>query len=126
MDKKNLKVLLVDREDICSAVSRLLRLILGIGSNSIISVNSAKEAMTLIESDPSFFSLLITGNILGTRTRPGLTGLGLVEEVKKIAPDLKVILTSGAGRPSLPEGVIFLDKPFETQELSNAIKKALL
>ena len=63
-------------------------------------------------------------------TMPILGGLEAVELLKKINPDVRVILLSGYNIPeeagkSFGENVVgFIKKPFEIKELSNAVIQA--
>jgi len=62
---------------------------------------------------------------------PEMTGIELAEQVKKVHPQLPVILWSGyadlSGHESLVSGTIehILHKPFTVQGLSQVIHKAL-
>ena len=71
-------------------------------------------------------------NLLITDLRmPGMDGIGLLKEVKRISPDTEVILISGAGSiesavEAMREGAYdFLTKPLERVVVLKAIDKAL-
>lgn len=62
---------------------------------------------------------------------PGLSGQELFSELKKIKPEVKVILSSGyaaediAGELMENEGADFIEKPYSLAELVEKINKAL-
>ena len=53
---------------------------------------------------------------------PGMSGVQLVKEVRKLRPDLKIVIASGysadaAGNGELPADVSFLPKPYNDSQL---------
>jgi FixJ family two-component response regulator len=62
---------------------------------------------------------------------PGMNGLELAEEVKKISPDIPILLCSGFGdvqavNVAVQKGlVIKLDKPVVLNAMAEALKKCL-
>ena len=80
----------------------------------------------MIMARPYWYDLLITDY-----TMPGMTGLDLVAEVKRIRPGMPVILCSGYNdkvdeRTAATFGIqAFVAKPFDRQKLSVAIKNAV-
>lgn len=57
---------------------------------------------------------------------PGMMGTEVRDEIRTIAPECRIIMTSGHTEPSeyITEGDIFLKKPFNIQELTDALKSA--
>lgn len=93
---------------------------------SVSIANNGLEAFEMIRSNPYWFDLLITDY-----TMPGMTGLDLTEEVKRIRPGMPVVLCSGysdkvdeASASSF--GIkAFVAKPFDRQKLSFAVNDAI-
>jgi FixJ family two-component response regulator len=61
---------------------------------------------------------------------PEMGGKDAYQHLKKINPDVKVVFTSGYGPQDRPDllgspGMIFLQKPFHTELLYQAIQTAL-
>jgi CheY-like chemotaxis protein len=83
-------------------------------------------ALALVRSDPHRFDLVITD-----QTMPQMTGLALAMELRKIRPDLPVILVTGYSHSLTPRGVEaaglrqLLLKPFTIQSLGEAVSAAL-
>ena len=81
----------------------------------------ATEALTLLQQDPQI-EILLTD--LGL---PGMNGRQLVEEARRLKPDLKVIVASGystearaGGRPD-DKDIVHLVKPFDLTQLRKAL-----
>ncbi|MGC4099406.1 MAG: PAS domain S-box protein [Nitrospira sp.] len=116
-------ILFVDDED---AVARFGREVLeSLGYYPVVCRTPA-EALEVFQVEPKRFDLLITD-----RTMPGMSGDRLVQECRRLRPDLSVILCSGSsGTPGLgeacPQGVMeCLLKPLTLHELAYAIRRAL-
>jgi signal transduction histidine kinase/DNA-binding response OmpR family regulator len=80
------------------------------------------EALAILQRDPQI-EILLTD--LGL---PGMNGRQLVEEARRLRPDLKVIIASGystegaaGGRPK-DEGIRHLTKPFDLGQLRRALE----
>lgn len=116
-------ILFVDDED---SVVRFGREVLeSLGYYPVV-CRTAAEALEIFQMEPKRFDLLITD-----RTMPGMSGDRLVQECRRLRPDLAVILCSGSnGIPGLGEacsqGVMeCLLKPLTLHELAYAIRRAL-
>lgn len=90
---------------------------------SFAAATSGKEALALAES--TAFDLAITDRMM-----PGMDGFQLTSELRKINPQLKVLLISGlaapasaASLPSPPDA--FLAKPFTRDSLQTAVRGLL-
>jgi two-component SAPR family response regulator len=57
---------------------------------------------------------------------PNMSGRELTEEIRKIAPRVRIVWCSGYVRSSQPEDEApYLQKPFTSQDLLRAVKNAL-
>jgi hypothetical protein len=117
------RVLYVDDE---ADLSRLWkRLLEGIGYQVEVFANGT-DALEALRARPRAFDV-----VLSDLTMPGMTGLALAEEVRRLRPDLPVLLMSGYsdGVPeeALASGLLraVLPKPFSTQALARALREAL-
>ena len=115
------KALLVDdEEEFVSTLAERLRM-RGIQA---VSVTDGQEALARIEADPPDVVVLDV-------MMPGLGGLNVLQQVKAIRPDLKVILLTGRG--STKEGIDgmrmgaydYLMKPVQIEELIERMKAAI-
>ena len=114
------RVMIVDDEaEVCVYVALALKR-LGFQSSATTDPN---EALATILEDPGRFRLLLTDERM-----PGLSGLQLMKRVWASHPEFPVVLMSGYGwgiDPSALQGVGFLGKPFEINDLEKALRHAL-
>jgi CheY-like chemotaxis protein len=115
-------VLVVDDEEpIRIAVRRILE---GDGYHVIEAENGAK-AVTLLEADRTVHVLLTDLEM------PELTGEEMVRQLREKRPDLRVLYVTGhvdrlfSERPVLREGEAFVEKPFTSKGLLEAISLLL-
>jgi signal transduction histidine kinase len=115
-------VLVVDDDDhVRQIVERLLR----DADYGVLSAANGDEAVTLYEENAAEIDL-----VLVDMTMPGMNGLETLTELRKRAPDAKVILTSGYSDSSA-EAVEqagfseFLAKPYQPAELYRVLAKVL-
>ncbi|HVZ27265.1 MAG TPA: response regulator [Rhizomicrobium sp.] len=78
-----------------------------------------EEALALVRSDPGI-GILFTD--LGL---PGMNGRQLVEEARRLKPDIKIIIASGystgAGSPPEDKDIVRLTKPYDMNQLRKAL-----
>jgi CheY-like chemotaxis protein len=92
---------------------------------TVLEARDGPTALKLLE-DTSRLDLLLTDIGL-----PGITGWQLLEAVRVLRPDLKVLLTTGYGRDSGPDGneadehTHLLSKPFTGEALTRMIQEIL-
>ncbi|RME72836.1 MAG: response regulator [Chloroflexi bacterium] len=88
----------------------------------VSTVTSGSKALAIIEQQP--FDIILVDYMM-----PGITGVDLVNAVRKISPDTAVILMTAFGTNRLKDttriiGVDgYLDKPFNTEELRQIIQQ---
>jgi len=98
----NQRILLVDdHESVMDAVSQILESL----NYRVKAYVSSLEALEELTAHPNDYDVLVTD-----LTMPDMTGVVLIKEVKKIKPDLKVVLCSGLGS----------NKQYGTDEVSKA------
>ncbi len=117
------KILLVDDEEqVVDVAAELLR---NLGYD-VTGVASSRKALRLFIEAPDDFDLLITD-----LTMPDLTGIELCSEVKKVRPDLPVILCTGYSEKVTTEllGRVGIDrycvKPVAMKEFAEAVSSVL-
>ena len=115
------RVLLVEDEaDVRDGLSMLIETL----GYSVAAVRSGEDALAL--ESPAPFSLVLTDCIL-----PGMPGVDVVRSLRKRWPGVRAILMSGYTAPDVIDtGVkagefVFLQKPFEMNELARTIQVAL-
>ncbi len=116
-------VLVVDDEpDIITMVNQMLT---QLGYQPTL-CDRASDALEVFREDPEHFQLLLTDQIM-----PGLTGLELTRELRRIRPDLPVILCTGYSKTVSEEDIAdagvreMLMKPIVLRQLAEAIRKSI-
>ena len=116
-------ILVVDDEpDIITMVNQMLT---QLGYQPTL-CDRASTALELFREDPERFRLLLTDQIM-----PGLTGLELTRELRRIRPDLPVILCTGYSKTVSEEDIAdagvreMLMKPIVLRQLAEAIRNAI-
>ena len=101
-------ILVVDDE---IPVVKILTEILELEDYKVTSTSSSNKALQLVKDGKHDYDLLITDH-----TMPELTGVELIEEVRKLKPDIPTILCSGYTKESH-------DAHFDNQEISRIMTK---
>jgi CheY-like chemotaxis protein len=92
---------------------------------TVIHASDAKQALALLETQPSFH-LLFTDVVM-----PDMNGKQLADQIKRLRPDVKVLYTTGYTRNAvihngvLDRDVSFLPKPFTIQQLATKVRQVL-
>ncbi|MEJ2656675.1 MAG: response regulator, partial [Desulfobacterales bacterium] len=116
-------ILLVDDEDMIIDVSRQLLEKLGY---TVLTAGSGKEAIEIYQKHIDKISLVIIDMIM-----PDLNGGETFDELKKINPDIKVLLASGYSLDGQAQNIIdrgcngFIQKPFNIKKLSHKIRTVM-
>ena len=108
-------ILLVDDDDDVRETSADM---LGELGYDVIQASNGHDALTILDQRPDL-SVMVTDVRM-----PGMSGLELSEAARERRKDLKVILVSGY---FVPQPIVrrFLQKPFRTHELDQAIQAEL-
>ncbi|RMF77649.1 MAG: response regulator, partial [Nitrospirae bacterium] len=117
------RILFVDDE---AGVRRLVAAALGRFGATVVLAASGEEAYQRVAAEPAAFHLVVTDFRM-----PGMDGAELFRRLKRLAPELPLVLTTGyaqeeAVRRCLREGVrAFLPKPFSVADLLAAVRTGL-
>lgn len=93
----------------------------------VYQASDGEEALTVFNAHQDKIALVITD--LGL---PKLGGVELIEQIRAIKPDVKIIGSSGYGRINIREEVLqaggdeFIPKPYVTAELIKTVRRFLL
>jgi CheY-like chemotaxis protein len=83
----------------------------------VVECTTAEAAELVLAATGSELLALVTDvHLDGT-----MTGTELAEFARDKYPKLRIVVMSGNGRPELPEGAIFLSKPYRSAELLSAV-----
>lgn len=116
LDPAKQTVLIADDEE---GIRKILSMALVRAGYEVIQASNGKEALRLLKETRQPIYFLITDVIM-----PELGGIELYEKVTKKYPEIKTILISGytdKSVESLPKNVPFLQKPFNSSKLIEAI-----
>lgn len=124
MEKINGKgtILFVDDEEIVLDVGTMMLTKLGY---HVLEANNGQEAIELCQENKDRISLVMLDMFL-----PDQDGSEICKKIKKINPNLNVIITSGSNESSVLEkfendNIEFLHKPFSLNELSVKLTESL-
>lgn len=114
-------ILIVDDDDL---ICQLLRDLLSRNELSVIVALDGFEALKALSAQP-------VDVVLTDVNMPGMNGIVLMEEIKKISPDLPVIVMTGWGTEDIAVKALqggafnFCRKPFNVHEIVRIVKKGL-
>ena len=87
---------------------------------------SSREALALLQQDPSRFDLVITD-----QTMPEMTGVELAKEILAIRPDMPIIMCTGFSHLVNEESAraagikAFVMKPLTKREIAKTVREVL-
>lgn len=114
----NMRVLVVDDdESIRRLVGKMLRVL---GHEGVMAENGL-QALNYLSSSPGLIEMLITDLQM-----PELDGYAVIQEARRIRPDLGLVLMSANPEGSAPEDAIFLYKPFTLETLAKCLDLAAM
>jgi CheY-like chemotaxis protein len=115
-------LLVEDNAMVRRSVDAILR---GMGYH-VIAVDSGEKCIEAVKKSDDPIDLLITDIVM-----PEMNGRELIERVRALRPDVPVLFMSGYDRSTLASRNLsatvehFLQKPFDSQELADAVAKAI-
>jgi len=118
------RILAVDDED---SLRRLLTAVLERAGHEVTTASDGFEAVRLVDAEP--FDLVVTDLIM-----PGMEGIQTIQQLRRLAPELKIIAISGGGRGSAGDyldlakqlgATTTLTKPFTPEALLAAVTEAV-
>jgi CheY-like chemotaxis protein len=111
------KVLLVeDDADVQTAAIETLRYL----GYAVLTADEGMAALDILHRDPDIH-ILFTDVVMPK----GMSGVDLLNEARKLRPNLKVLLASGYARgqlPTIPPGCDFIAKPYRVEELEKRLR----
>jgi DNA-binding NtrC family response regulator len=111
-------ILVVDDEDLLLTMGQAILTAYGY---RVLLANSGKKALEILGEQDGNINLVITDLVM-----PGMSGRELVEQIKSVSPEMRIICTSGYVWPSSQASERgYLQKPFTSQELLMKVKRAL-
>jgi PAS domain S-box-containing protein len=120
---RGLRILLVDDEEMVREVAADLLEELG---HKVITASGGKQALTLFDQHAPTIDLVILDMVM-----PGMDGNTVLTALRKKAPDLAVLISSGYGQNELAKDALsfqhtgFIQKPFTLAGLSQAIRQLI-
>ena len=111
-------ILMVDDEDLLLTMGRT---ILSSYGYQVLTANSGEKAVEILAAGEPHVDLVVTDLVM-----PNMGGRELVEHVRRLSPDTRIICSSGYVWPTKKEEEeLFLQKPFTIDELLRKVKHAL-
>jgi two-component system cell cycle sensor histidine kinase/response regulator CckA len=111
-------ILMVDDEDLLLTMGEM---VLSSYGYRVLTANSAQKALDIISRDSHQISLVITDMVM-----PNMGGRELIEHLKVLAPEIRILCTSGYLRSnSEVDDERYLQKPFTSQSLLRKVKQVL-
>jgi signal transduction histidine kinase/CheY-like chemotaxis protein len=112
-------ILMVDDEDLLLTMGQT---ILSAYGYRVLTANSGQKALDLLSGKDTKVDLVITDLVM-----PVMSGRELVEHVRRLAPEMRILCTSGYVWPAGQENeTAYLQKPFTSQELLLKVKQTLV
>jgi len=114
----NETVLIVDDEDLILTMGRT---ILSSYGYHVLTANSGQKALEIINKQDPEVELMVTDLVM-----PLMSGRELVDQVRRVSPQTRILCTSGYAWPASRESdPSYLQKPFTSRELLVRVKEAL-
>jgi nitrogen-specific signal transduction histidine kinase/CheY-like chemotaxis protein len=111
-------ILMIDDEDLLLTMGEMVLTSFGY---RVLTANSGPKALEIFMEKAREIDLVITDLVM-----PQMSGRELIERLRRIAPEVKVICASGFVRPpSSEENENYLQKPFASQDLLRKVKQVL-
>ena len=112
------KILFVDDEDLLLTMGQM---VLSSFGYTVLTANSGAKALEIFGQSKKKIDLVITDLVM-----PNMSGRELTEHIQKLAPQTRILWSSGYVRASGAEdGERYLQKPFTSQDLLRKVKQVL-
>jgi CheY-like chemotaxis protein len=117
------KILLVDDDGIIVDITSMMLVKLGF---TVLSAGDGRRAVEIFRQRQDEICLVLSDVYM-----PGMNGWETLSALRRIDPDIAVILISGYGEEQIMEGdhpdlpQAFLEKPYSFEELKDALRRAL-
>ncbi|MBA4150033.1 MAG: response regulator [Verrucomicrobia bacterium] len=108
-------VLVVDDEDL---LLNMAQMVLSSFGYRALTANTGLQALEILERE--IVDLVITDLVM-----PNMSGRELIERIRLIAPDVKIVCSSGYLRPQNQPEESYLQKPFTAQDLLRKVRESL-
>jgi len=113
------EILIVDDEP---SLGNFMAELIGSYGFKVLYLQDSREALTIFKKNPDRFLALVTD-----QTMPNLTGVDLIERVRKLRPQFPAILCSGFSDKidhllAKKKGIIYLEKPLNREKLLETLK----
>jgi signal transduction histidine kinase len=116
-DEQSLRVLVVDDDAMVAAGTTAMLEDLG---HTVLSADSARSALAILEAEKD------VDIVLTDYAMPGMTGSELAAQLRKIRPELPVVIVTGYSEaPQDTPAITRLNKPYRQQDLTAVIAGAL-
>ncbi len=114
----NETILVVDDEEMLLNMGQT---ILSAFGYKVLTANNGQRALDLFQSSNTPIDLVVTDLVM-----PGMSGRELTERLRRLAPNVPILATSGYVRPQgSSEEEAYLRKPFTSQELLRRVRQTL-
>lgn len=116
-------ILVVDDE---KSIQALVERLLTLAGYRVKTARSGEEALELYKENPEAFDLVVLDLIM-----PGMGGARCMEELLRVDPDVRILLTSGYFKEDEPISDLrrkakgFLPKPYDTKQILRTVRSVL-
>lgn len=110
-------VLIVDDEEL---ILTLGETVLSAFGYRVLTATSGMRAIQLLQESTEPVELVVTDMVM-----PAMSGRELIEKIRQISPQTRILCSSGYVRPAQSEDDLYLQKPFTSQQLLVKVRQAL-
>jgi len=111
-------ILFVDDEDLLLTMGQM---VLSSYGYTVLTANNGLKALEIFSQSKKKIDLVITDLVM-----PNMSGRELTEQIRRVAPQTRILWCSGYVRASTPEETDrYLQKPFTSQDLLRKVKQVL-
>ena len=117
------RVLIVDDEEMIREVCTEMLMEVGL---EVLAASGGEEALRIFREQPDLIDLVLLDHSM-----PGMDGVTVFRELRKISPDIKILLASGYSEEEVTERFKgqglngFIQKPFTLDRLTDAVHRVM-